>query len=80
MGLKKKEKKVSLNIKISAEMDRRLKRARETARAQGAMFNVSVAVERFLEKELKKVEKDLHIEQDVDEAASQMDLIPDQQD
>jgi hypothetical protein len=75
MALKKKENMVSLNIKISGELDRRLKRARIVAREQGQMFNVSNEVSSFLEKELKKVEKCLGITQNVDEEASQMDLI-----
>ena len=74
MGLKKVENKKSLNIKISAEMDFRLKRARKTAREQGMKFNVSAEVERFLEKELKKVEKTLHIEQDINEVLNQTDM------
>jgi hypothetical protein len=61
MVLSKKPKKVSLNIKISDEMDARLKRARRVARENGLQFNVSESVERFLEKELKKVEKELSI-------------------
>lgn len=61
MGLKKVESKKSLNIKISADMDFRLKRARKAARGQGMKFNVSSEVEKFLEKELKKVEKTLSL-------------------
>lgn len=75
MALKKVEKKVSLNIKISPEMDLRLKRARQAARDQGMIFNVSKEVESFLAKELKKVEKSLSIEQDITEDLSQMDLL-----
>lgn len=74
MALKKVEKKVSLNIKISSEMDLRLKRARQAAREQGMIFNVSKEVETFLEKELKKVEKHLHIEQDITESEAQQDM------
>lgn len=69
--LKKVENKVSLNIKVSSEIDLRLKRARSTARAKGMKFNVSKTVEEFLEKELKKVEKELSIEQDINESESQ---------
>lgn len=75
MALKKVEKKVSLNIKISSEMDLRLKRARQAAREQGMIFNVSKEVESFLERELKKVEKSLSIEQDIKEDLNQMDLL-----
>lgn len=57
MSLQKKKSKVSLNIKISSDLDFRLKRARKSAREQGLMFNVSREVENFLEKELKKVER-----------------------
>ena len=74
MALKKVEKKVSLNIKISSEMDLRLKRARQAAREQGMIFNVSKEVESFLEKELKKVEKHLSIEQDITESEAQQDM------
>lgn len=51
--------KKSLNIKISPELDARLKKARKDARDQGKRFNVSQVVEDFLEKELKKVEAEL---------------------
>ena len=64
MGLEKVESKKSLNIKISADMDFRLKRARKAARGQGMKFNVSAEVEKFLEKELKKVEKTLSLHED----------------
>lgn len=79
MALKKVEKKVSLNIKISSEMDLRLKRARQAAREQGMIFNVSKEVESFLERELKKVEKSLPIEQDIKENLNQMDLLDSEQ-
>lgn len=79
MALKKVEKKVSLNIKISSEMDLRLKRARQAAREQGMIFNVSKEVESFLERELKKVEKSLPIEQDIKEDLNQMDLLGSEQ-
>lgn len=79
MALKKIEKKVSLNIKISSEMDLRLKRARQAAREQGMIFNVSKEVESFLERELKKVEKSLPIEQDIKEDLNQMDLLGSEQ-
>lgn len=75
MALEKVEKKVSLNIKISKELDERLKRARQEARNQGMKFNVSAEVENFLLKELKKVEKTLRIEQDISESKSQLSLI-----
>lgn len=73
--LKKVEKKVSLNIKVSADMDARLKRARQVAREKGLKFNVSAEVEAFLEKELKKVEKNLSIEQDIHEYNSQTSIV-----
>ena len=79
MALKKVEKKVSLNIKISSEMDLRLKRARQAAREQGMIFNVSKEVESFLERELKKVEKSLSIVQDIKEDLNQMDLLGSEQ-
>ncbi|ARR44380.1 hypothetical protein ACXZ7R_06810 [Vibrio campbellii] len=65
MSLQKKKSKVSLNIKISSDLDFRLKRARKSAREQGLMFNVSREVEKFLEKELKKVERQLSIDEEV---------------
>lgn len=74
MALKKVEKKVSLNIKVSSEMDLRLKRARQAAREQGMIFNVSKEVESFLERELKKVEKYLSIEQNITESEAQQDM------
>ncbi|GAB7219738.1 hypothetical protein [Vibrio comitans] len=65
MPLQKKQSKVSLNIKISSDLDFRLKRARKAAREQGLMFNVSQEVERFLEKEVKKVERYLSIDEEI---------------
>ncbi len=64
MALKKVENKVSLNIKVSSEIDSRLKRARAEARKQGMKFNVSAEVENFLLRELKKVEKLLSINEE----------------
>lgn len=65
MPLKRKQAKVSLNIKISSDLDFRLKRARKAAREQGLMFNVSQEVEKFLEKEVKKVEHHLSIDEEI---------------
>ncbi|MEF1302008.1 hypothetical protein QTO17_08815 [Vibrio owensii] len=65
MPLQRKEAKVSLNIKISSDLDFRLKRARKAAREQGLMFNVSQEVEKFLEKEVKKVEHHLSIDEEI---------------
>ena len=75
MALKKVESKVSLNIKISSGVDARLKRARAEARKQGMKYNVSQEVEKFLLKDLKKVEKELGITQDVCESNNQLNLI-----
>ncbi|HGZ6422145.1 hypothetical protein [Vibrio parahaemolyticus] len=75
MALGKVENKVSLNIKIAHTVDARLKRARAEARKQGMKFNVSAEVESFLLKELKKVEKLLSIEQDINKANNQLDLV-----
>lgn len=75
MALKKVESKVSLNIKVQGSIDARLKRARAEARKQGLKFNVSQEVENFLVKELKKVEKELGIEQDINEEKNQLDLL-----
>lgn len=58
----KKTGKVSLNIKITEDLDTRLKSAREEARKQGFMFNVSQLVQAMLEDELEKVEKELRKE------------------
>tara|TARA_B100001063_G_scaffold163409_1_gene152480 strand:- start:251 stop:508 length:258 start_codon:yes stop_codon:yes gene_type:complete len=65
MSLQKKQSKVSLNIKISSDLDVRLKRARKAAREQGLIFNVSQEVEKFLEKEIKKVERQLSIDEEI---------------
>lgn len=65
MPLQRKQAKVSLNIKISSDLDFRLKRARKAAREQGLMFNVSQEVEKFLEKEVKKVERHLSIDEEI---------------
>ena len=74
MILKKVENKESLNIKISKNLNDRLKRARKKARETGNQFNVSKTIENYLEKELKKIEKTLNIEQDINEEKSQKDL------
>ncbi len=79
MAIEKVEKKVSLNIKVPESIDARLKRARQAARAQGLKFNVSVEVENFLLKELKKVEKELSIKQDINEEKNQLNLLPSDQ-
>ena len=75
MPLIKKESKVSLNIKISQEMDQRLKRARQLARKQGMMFNVSKEVEQFLEKELKKIERSLSLNDEFRENLNEFNLL-----
>ncbi len=75
MALKKVENKVSLNIKVSKELDARLKRARKTARELGMKYNVSEEVEKFLERDLKKVETELGIKQDIKEEQNQLSLI-----
>lgn len=80
MELKKVEKKKSLNIKISADMDFRLKRARKAARGQGMMFNVSLEVEEFLTRELKRVEKKLGLNEDYKTDMNQMDWLDQQGD
>lgn len=59
--LKSKSNKVSLNIKIDAAVNERLKRARAEARKHGAMFNVSAVTELALISALKKVEKQLNL-------------------
>lgn len=58
----KKTGKVSLNIKVTEDLDIRLKSAREEARKQGFMFNVSQLVQAMLEDELQKVEIELRKE------------------
>ncbi|UJF17551.1 hypothetical protein L0B53_01915 [Vibrio sp. SS-MA-C1-2] len=65
MTLQKKESKASLNIKVSSSLDLRLKRARKIAREQGFMFNVSQEVEKFLEKKVKEVERQLSIDEEI---------------
>jgi arsenate reductase-like glutaredoxin family protein len=61
-SLKKVESKKSLNIKVPDGLDERLKKARSVARENGMQFNVSDLVTAFLERELKKVEKEFGIE------------------
>jgi hypothetical protein len=65
MPLQKKQSKVSLNIKIPSDLDARLKLARKAAREQGLMFNVSQEVEKFLEKKVKQVERQLSIDKEI---------------
>lgn len=74
MGLKKVEKKESLNIKIPGQLNKRLQRARKIARENGAMFNVSKIVEELLEKEVKKVERKLGIERDIRDEIKQIEI------
>jgi hypothetical protein len=54
--------KVSLNIKVTSELDLRLKRARKVAREIGLKFNVSEGVEAFLTTRIKTVERELGID------------------
>ena len=51
--------KKSLNIKISPELDAKLKELRKEVRDYGKRFNVSQVVEEFLHKEVKRVESEL---------------------
>lgn len=51
-----------------------LKKVENKARETGNQFNVSKTIEKYLEKELKKIEKTLNIEQDINEEKSQKDL------
>lgn len=69
-----KEEKKSLNIKVTVEMDARLKRARKVAREQGVVFNVSEHVEGYLSGLLKQAEKQLGITKDIKEDINQVDL------
>ena len=77
MALEKVENKVSLNIKINSDIDARLKRARAVARKNGMKFNVSLEVENFLIKELKKVEKELLINPQEKSKENQLSLLND---
>lgn len=61
LKLTKIEPKKSLNIKISASLDQRLKHARQVARDNNTMFNVSEYVEDFLDSLLKQAEDQLGI-------------------
>lgn len=73
MSLQKKQSKVSLNIKIPSDLDARLKLARKAAREQGLMFNVSQEVEKFLEKKLKQVERQLSIDEEIKNNLKELD-------
>ena len=57
--LEKVEKKVSLNIKISSDLDAKLKEARFLARKSGMKYNVSEQVEKFLSRNVDSVLKEL---------------------
>ena len=61
--------KVSLNIKVSPDLDRDLKVLREAARLEGSKFNVSDLIETYLTKVVKKIEKDnIFMKKSMDEA------------
>lgn len=51
--------KVSLNIKVTPELNERLKNVRARARNNDMIFNVSEEVINFLEKRVKRAEKEL---------------------
>ena len=55
----KKETKVSLNIKIEPDLDRKLKELRVRARNLGLIYNVSGEVVSFLEGSVERVENEL---------------------
>lgn len=63
--LTKKVEKKSLNVRVSPELFERLQQLRQAARDQGAMYNVSVAVEDFLRRDIARVEKELDIDRGV---------------
>lgn len=65
---------VSLNIKVSHDLDFRLKRARAAAREQGGKFNVAATVEAFLTKEIKRVEKELGLHPDYEAEMNQISM------
>ncbi len=75
MVVQKIDKKIALGVKIPASLDARLKRARQAAKEKGMVFNVSSEIEKFLLKELKRVEKVLDIEQDINEEKNQLNLL-----
>jgi len=55
----KRSDKVSLNIKITPSLNKKLKRTREKAREKGLKFNVSEEVISFLTKLTDRVEKQI---------------------
>lgn len=55
----KKTTKVSLNIKVTPDLNDRLKAVRARARKNNLIFNVSEEVIGFLEKRVKRAEKEL---------------------
>lgn len=61
---KKTNRKSSLNIKINAELDEKLKKARHVARQNGGTFNVSENVEDFLEKLIVAFENQMEVKLD----------------
>lgn len=74
MAMKKKENKVMVSYRISAETKARVQRAQEACKAAGMAFNLSAEVDTFLQKRLKEVEKELKIQQDIKEAEAQTNL------
>lgn len=73
-----KSEKVSLNIKVSRELDLRLKRARKAARLNKKKFNVSSHIEQYLDKVLNEIESQLSIKQDIKEYQNQAELFDEQ--
>lgn len=59
MFKERKESKVSLNIKVTPDLNARLKNLRERARGHGLIFNVSSEVIDYLEKRVKRAEKEM---------------------
>ncbi len=68
MFKERKESKVSLNIKVTPDLNERLKNLRERARDHGLIFNVSAEVIDYLEKRVKRAEKEM---EELDKAAQE---------
>ena len=71
----KKEAKVSLNIKINPELHEKLREIRARARQQGLIFNVSEETISFLEKRVKRAEKELEELEGVEKPESASDQV-----
>lgn len=63
------------SYKVSHDLDARLTRIKSEASKKGFEFNINAVIEDHLEAVAKKLEKELHITQDIKEHVNQQDML-----